>query len=359
MYCVGYYTREECHIDLLRLCSFAKAVLVHTEVVGLDIVNQEIFCSDGRPPIKYDVLSINVGITPKPFLHSSTLTIQSKQSFNIGITPVKPIDGFCSRWDNILERLRSIALDRSKCDVFNIAVVGGGAGGVELCFAMHYRMGIELSRLNVSHFEVKVSLFSSGRSVLSSHCPAAREIVHRLLNEKGIDVHTDANICNVERNESASKLTVISTSGLRFVCDEVIWCTQAIGQVASWTNGHGGMSLECNENGFINVKPTLQSVTVPNVFAAGDICNNLTYPRPKAGVFAVRAGPPLVANIRHYLLKEPLEDWIPQVDFLGIIGCGDGYAVASKGGMAVEGRHLWKLKDKIDRCENALCISIV
>lgn len=46
---------------------------------------------------------------------------------------------------------------------------------------------------------------------------------------------------------------------------------------------------------------------------------------------------------------EPLEEWIPQEEFLGIIGIGDSQAIASKGGMALEGEFLWTLKDKIDR----------
>jgi selenide, water dikinase len=45
----------------------------------------------------------------------------------------------------------------------------------------------------------------------------------------------------------------------------------------------------------------------------------------------------LYANLRRSVLKQPLEDWVPQEQFLGIIGTGDGYAVASKGGMGIEG----------------------
>jgi hypothetical protein len=35
---------------------------------------------------------------------------------------------------------------------------------------------------------------------------------------------------------------------------------------------------------------TLESTNTKHVFASGDICCNTVYPRPKAGVFAVRAG---------------------------------------------------------------------
>lgn len=106
---IGYYSREECHIDLLKLCSFAQVVMINTEVIGLDVEKQEVYCSDGRPPITYDILSINVGITPKPLplpLLYSSEAVSSKLAL---ITPVKPIDGFCVRWDNILKRVKYIA----------------------------------------------------------------------------------------------------------------------------------------------------------------------------------------------------------------------------------------------------------
>jgi selenide, water dikinase len=55
-------------------------------------------------------------------------------------------------------------------------------------------------------------------------------------------------------------------------------------------------------------------------------------PRPKAGVFAVRQGPPLAANLRALLEGQPLEPFQPQDEFMGIIGTGGEHAVVSRGG---------------------------
>lgn len=74
-----------------------------------------------------------------------------------GVTPVKPIDGFCSRWDQILQRTADAAADgrvhRAKNGIdaeaaerasdvgraVRLVVVGGGAGGVELALSMQVR----------------------------------------------------------------------------------------------------------------------------------------------------------------------------------------------------------------------------
>ena len=56
-----------------------------------------------------------------------------------------------------------------------------------------------------------------------------------------------------------------------------------------------------------------------------------------------------MSNLKHSLFGESLEEWVPQDEFLGLIGTGDYHAIATKGGLALEGSHLWTLKDKIDR----------
>jgi len=98
------------------------------------------------------------------------------------------------------------------------------------------------------------------------------------------------------------------------------------------------------------VNDYLQSTNDDCVFAAGDCAHMRNFPRPKAGVFAVRAGPPLNQNLRRKLAGQELVAYEPQSRFLGIIGTGSKEScVASKGTMCLQGAYLWQLKDWIDR----------
>ena len=57
--------------------------------------------------------------------------------------------------------------------------------------------------------------------------------------------------------------------------------------------------LCADDKGFIAISATLQCSGGPaNIFAVGDVASSAAHPRPKAGVFAVRQGPPLTANLR-------------------------------------------------------------
>ena len=85
------------------------------------------------------------------------------------------------------------------------------------------------------------------------------------------------------------------------------------------------------------------------MFAAGDCASDRGAARPKAGVWAVRAGAPLAANLRRAARGRPLRRWQPQSQALVILGLGDGRAIAWRNGIAVEGALVWRWKDRIDR----------
>jgi NADH dehydrogenase FAD-containing subunit len=86
-----------------------------------------------------------------------------------------------------------------------------------------------------------------------------------------------------------------------------------------------------------------------NVFAAGDCATMVDAPRPKSGVYAVRAGPPLATNLRAALAQQSLTLFVPSVDALYLIATGPKHAIGLRGAFSLRGRWAWRWKDKIDR----------
>ena len=140
----------------------------------------------------------------------------------------------------------------------------------------------------------------------------------RVLEQRGVTLHLGAPPRRVESG------IVRLSGGASVEADAIIWATGA--SAPSWPKMSG---LATDDGGFVRVNRWLQSVSHPQVFAAGDIASVCGEPRPKSGVYAVRAGPPLAKNLRRMLRGEPLVEWTPQKDALALITTGDRYAVAS------------------------------
>ncbi len=321
-YIAGHYSFDDVHIDLRRLAQFAGARFIRAQVTGLDRAARKVLLA-GRPPIAYDLASINIGSTPQ---------LAGVPGATEHAVPVKPIFEFNQRWLALLERVRSHA------GVNRIAVVGGGAGGVELLLAMQYRLGNELRALGRNPDELEFHLFTSGGAILPTHNAWVRGAFGRVLEARGVHVHLDGEI------RSVSNGGVATARGEEFAADEVMWVTRAGG--APWLAGTG---LELDGDGFIKVGDTLQTVTDPLVFAAGDIAAMVNHPLEKAGVFAVRMGPPLAENLRRALAGQALLDYRPQRRWLALISTGDRNAVASRGWLGFQGAWVWRWKDWIDR----------
>ncbi|HEY6714984.1 MAG TPA: FAD-dependent oxidoreductase, partial [Reyranella sp.] len=115
----GRYRFDECHIDLAGLCAWAGAHLIHDEATGIDRAGRQVLLKQG-PAAAYDLLSIDVGSAP------NLDTIPGAAQW---ATPVKPIADLGRHWLAFLERMRTWL------GPLNIAVIGGGAGGVELALA--------------------------------------------------------------------------------------------------------------------------------------------------------------------------------------------------------------------------------
>jgi selenide,water dikinase len=165
----GLYSHEECHLDLRKITSFASARFIHAEVCGIDVVKKLIkFTDPDRPPMSYDVLSINIGITPK--LGTSAWNQGEESTSTMNITPVKPIDGFSRRWDQIIARVVStVKGDEQKNISFQLAMVGAGAGGVELCLAIYARLRKEVHQLGVDPSFLRFTIVNRGPHIMANH----------------------------------------------------------------------------------------------------------------------------------------------------------------------------------------------
>jgi selenide,water dikinase len=313
-YVAGQYSFADCHIDLVRLARFARARLIEDEAVGLDRAARRVICH-AHPAIRYDVASLDIGSTPR---------LDDVPGAALYTISVKPIARFAARWEALLERAQDLGHVR-------LAIVGGGAGGVELALSAQHRLRGLLATAP------EITLVTR-EGLLPSHNRAVRRIFARLLAERGIRTLTDNPIVRVEPGR------LIAADGSAIPFDEALWVTEAVG--APWLADTG---LPLDERGFVVIDETLRSPADTAIFAAGDIATMPAHRRDKAGVYAVRAGPPLADNLRRALAGRRLRRAVPQRRALALIGSGDGHAAASRGPFAAYGRSLWHLKTWIDR----------
>jgi selenide,water dikinase len=312
----GHYTFDDCHIDLARLCAWAGVRLVHDEATGFDRANRQVLLKAGLA-VPYDLLSIDVGSAP------NLGTIPGADQW---ATPVKPIADLGRLWPAFLEGMKNWL------GPLNIAVIGGGAGGVELALAIDHRL-----REVAKGAQVQVTLATKDE-ILPGHAAAARRRMRAIFQRRGLRLLEKAATVRIERG--AMQLE----SGKWLQADAAFVVTEA--SAAEWFATTG---LPLDDSGFIAVEDTLRSTGDERIFAAGDCATVLKHRRPKAGVFAVRQGPPLARNLRRVLQGKAPEPFVPQSRYLSIIGTGDGRAVATRGSWAIEGAWVWRWKEHIDR----------
>jgi selenide,water dikinase len=312
----GHYTFDECHIDLAWLCASTGARLVRGEATGIDRSSRQVRLKDGSA-VSYDLLSIDIGSAP------NLETIPGARQW---ATPVKPIAELGRHWMAFLERMKSWL------GPLNVTVIGGGAGGVELALAIDHRL-----RQAAKGAQVQVTLATKDE-ILAGQAAAARRRMRAIFQRRGLRLLEKAATVRIERG------AVQLESGKWLQADAVFVVTEA--SAAEWFVTTG---LPLDGRGFLAVADTLRSTGDERIFAVGDCATVLKHPRPKAGVFAVRQGPPLAENLRRVVLGQTPEPFVPQARYLSIIGTGDGHAVATRGSWAIEGAWVWRWKNHVDR----------
>tara|TARA_R110002167_G_scaffold94762_3_gene252713 strand:+ start:348 stop:2615 length:2268 start_codon:yes stop_codon:yes gene_type:complete len=324
----GHYTYEDVHVDLARLCRALDVRFIEDAVVGLDLETQAIKCAN-HPDFHYDILSIDIGSSP------DISSISGAKEFSHG---VKPVESFLSYWESLQNSILNSEANDQKLDV---ALVGAGASGVEVALAMQHALKAKLKAAK-RKADIQFHILSAAQDILPSHNQKVRARYQKVLDKRKISVHKDFRVTRVEKVGLFDETDPAHIKHLK--ADEIIWAISA--SAADWPKFTG---LKCSHKGFIQVNKCLQSMSHSNVFATGDIADVIDYPRPKAGVFAVRQGKPLAENLVRALQGKTLKAFKPQTRFLSLVSTGDKYAVASRGNWALSGKWVWCWKDIIDQ----------
>lgn len=183
-----------------------------------------------------------------------------------------------------------------------IAIVGGGATGVELAAEIHH--AVELLKLYGHHqldrSKLQVHLVEAAPRILPPLTEKVAAAAHQELTELGVQIHVNTRV------KEATRDALITEQG-EIKGDLLVW---AAGIKAPAVLGQLG--LEAGRSGQLVVNERLQT-SDPAIFALGDCCacpdgNGKTVP-PRAQS-AQQMAKSLATNLAHVVRGEPLEPFV-------------------------------------------------
>ena len=309
----GDHPLHALEIDVSALARRAAAHVVAAPATAIDPGARRITLGSGAI-LAYDVASLDVGATVRG------LDLPGVRAHAL---PTRPIREWVDRLDARLAALPRGAGAR-------VVVVGAGAAGIELGFTLH-------ARLSGNGVWPQVTVLAGGARILPGSAAGVARRVQREAMRRGIVVRTGARVVAVERD-------AVVLEDDRFAADVVVWATGAA--PFPWL---ATAPLAHDPQGFVRVRPTLQTVGHDDLFAVGDCASIDGAPWVrKAGVYAVREGPIVEANLRAWVAGTPLVAFAPQRHILSLLHLGDRRALATKWGLVATGRWVWRWKRWLD-----------
>ncbi len=307
----GHYSWAELAIEAGGLLAQLGATFISTHVTGFD--GTTLTLADGQR-LAGDIVSFDIGTAPGALAKDHPERV----------IPVKPVEA-------LLEGLARFERGLDQADkARRLAVVGGGAGGVELMLSLAYRYGGRADR---------PALDLVARSGVMGGVPGrVRRALARALDRAGVNVITGRGVVDLDDTG------LILDDGTHQPADCVIAATGA--RAPAWL---ADTPLALDDDGFIACDWHLRSRSHGHVFAAGDV-TALPEPRPKSGVYAVRQISVLADNLARAAAARALVEFKAPRTALALISLGERRALALRGRLSLPPSHvLWRIKDRIDR----------
>ena len=293
-----------------------QAAFVSGSVARIDGEAKTLVLSDGRE-IGYDAASFGVGSVAAP-------PFPVEAAPGAGVYPVKPIE-------NLLAARRDIESRAEAGEPVQVLVIGGGASAFEVA-------GNALGLLAGLGVKTPLVTVATGRGLLCGWPARARRLAIASLTRRGARL-VSGRVARI----AGGRAELAGGGGARFDV-----CFLATGTQPPPLFAQSGLALDAG--GGLTVNAFLQSPLYPDLFGGGDCIHFAPRPLPRAGVYAVRQGPQLCANLLAYLTGRELTPFRKTgTRYLALLNCGDGRAILRKGPLVLSGRWCMALKDVIDR----------
>ncbi len=304
-YVAGHYAMEDCGIALEPLVQRSGIRWIQHSAVGINAQLQTIQLDDGNT-LPYDWLSINAS----PVQDRDKLEQLMPGAREHGMF-LRPMEAFCALWPRVV--------DMGSARPLRIALVGTGAGSIELALAARHRLP-----------NAAVTLVCGEAPLLANFPPALQRRLLAILKRRNVTVLQDA----------ALSITVAGIQlgcGAELACDVPLLTTGA--QPPLWLADSG---LALDEHGFVAVDEQLRSTSHNRVFAVGDV-------GARTGRPSVHTGQALALNLVAAITGTASKPHLALSPSLMLLSCGGKYAVGSWRGLSAQGRWVWWIKNWMDQ----------
>lgn len=306
-YIEGTYSLDEMRINLASLAQKANVELFEGHARQVDTEKNIVITEDERQ-IPFDIISFDIGSL------TAGVDIPGVKEFSCVIKP-----------NYLLPEVFKLLKTRH-----NITVVGGGAAGIEMS------LGLQSWR-KAHQLQNTVQLVSAGPLLKQESRNVSRKM-EAIMKNKGVKLHLHQPVQKVLNGR-------LVTAAGTIPFDKLLWL--------AGPRPHSIFKqsrLPIDDDGYLLVRDTLQSVKYPHIFGIGDCIALTSHPKlPKVGVYAVRQARTLWANLKQYLDGTTLYSYRPQRNILSILSTGDKQALFMYRGATIHGHSAWRLKRQIDR----------
>jgi len=288
----------------------------------------------GRHSIRYDYLVIAVGSVSNDF---NTPGVKDHCLFLEDRTQA---DRFRLQLLNHCLRVsRTMLADPTSEPFVDVAIVGGGATGVELAAELYNAAGA-LRHYGLERFDesrLRVTLVEAGPRILQALPEPLSNSAHQELEALGVRVLVGTAV------QQATSEGLQTAEGEKIHADIAVWAAGVRGpSVIGTLDG-----LEATPSNQLVVSPTLQTTRDKRIFAIGDCCffkpEGEERPVPPRAQAAHQMAKVAYRNVLHLIADEPLEQFtfrdqgsLVSLSHFSTVGSLMGNLVGGR--MAIEGR---------------------